>query len=58
MWSRYTLNPSEINGRGPAMLVLPDIQTLQEMEKVFMRSGHKVADPPILAADDGVGRGK
>ena len=35
-----------------------NIQTLQEMEKVFLRSGHKVADPPLLVSDDGVmGRG-
>lgn len=59
IWSRYTLNPAEMYGRGPAMLVLPDIQTLQEMQKVFMRSGHKVADPPLLVANDGVlGRGR
>ena len=58
IWSRYTVNPNEKYGRGPAMLVLPDIQTLQEMNKVFMRSGHKVADPPLLVANDGViGRG-
>jgi len=58
IWSRYTLNPAEMYGRGPGMLVLPEIQTLQEMEKVFLRSGHKVADPPLLVANDGViGRG-
>ena len=59
MWSRFTLNPNEIYGRGPAMLSLPDILTLQEMEKTFMRSGHKVADPPLLVAHDGrLGRGR
>ena len=59
IWSRYTVNPAEMYGRGPGMLVLPDIQTLQEMEKVFLRSGHKVADPPLLVANDGVlGRGR
>ena len=59
IWSRYTMNPAEMYGRGPGMLVLPEIQTLQEMEKVFLRSGHKVADPPLLVANDGVlGRGR
>jgi len=59
IWSRFTLNPNETYGRGPAMLALPDILTLQEMEKTFMRSGHKVADPPLLAAHDGrLGRGR
>lgn len=58
MWSRYTVNPAEMYGRGPAMLILPDLKTLQEMEKVFLRSGQKVADPPLLVADDGaLGRG-
>ena len=59
VWSRFTLNPNEIYGRGPAMLALPDILTLQEMEKTFLRSGHKVADPPLLVAHDGrLGRGR
>lgn len=59
LWSRYTLNPNETYGRGPGELCLPDIQTLQEMEKTMMRSGHKVADPPLLVAHDGrLGRGQ
>lgn len=59
IWSRFTLNPNEVYGRGPAMLALPDIKTLQEMEKTFLRSGHKVADPPLLVAHDGrLGRGR
>lgn len=58
LWSRYTVNPSETYGRGPGMFALPDINTLQEMEKTMMRSGHKVADPPLLVAHDGrLGRG-
>lgn len=58
IWSRYTVNPAEVYGRGPAMLVLPDIKTLQQMERIFLRSGQKVADPPLLIPDDGViGRG-
>lgn len=58
LYSRYTVNPAEIYGRGPLMLCLPDIKTLQEMEKTMLRSGHKVADPPLLVAHDGrLGRG-
>lgn len=58
MWSRYTVNSSEIYGRGAGMLVLPDIKTLQQMERTMLRTGQKVADPPLLAVDDGVlGRG-
>jgi len=58
IWTRYMVNPTEMYGRGPCMLVLPDIKTLQEMQKTFMRAGHKVADPPLLVAHDGkLGRG-
>ena len=58
MWTRYTVSPSEIYGRGPGMMVLPDVRTLQEMQKTFLRAGHKVADPPLLVADDKrLGRG-
>jgi hypothetical protein len=57
--SRYTVNPSEMYGRGPAELILPDIETLQEQEKTFQRAGHKVADPPLLLQSDGpLGRGQ
>ncbi len=54
MYSRYTLNPTEIYGRSPAMLVLPAIKMAQEMQKTFIRSGHKIVDPPLLLHDDGV----
>lgn len=58
LWTRYTVNPAEIYGRGPGMLVLNSIKTLQEMQKTFLRAGHKVADPPLLVAHDGrLGRG-
>lgn len=58
IWTRYTVNPSEVYGRGPAGLVLPDVETLQEMQKTFLRAGHKVVDPPLLAASDNqLGRG-
>lgn len=58
MWPRYTVSPGEKYGRGPGMLVLPDIKTLQEMKRIFLRTGQKAADPPLLTVDDGVlGRG-
>lgn len=58
LWARYTVNPSEVYGRGPCGLVLPDIKTLQEMQRTFLRAGHKVVDPPLLAASDNqLGRG-
>jgi hypothetical protein len=54
MYSRYTVNPTEMYGRSPAMLVLPAIKMAQEMQKTFIRSGHKLVDPPLLLHDDGV----
>ena len=54
LYSRYTVNPTEMYGRSPAMLVLPSIKMAQEMQKTFIRAGHKVVDPPLLLHDDGV----
>lgn len=57
--SRYTVNPSEMYGRGPGEMVLPDNETLQEQEKTILRSGHMAANPPWLLPDDGpLGRGQ
>jgi len=59
LFSRYTVNPAETYGRGPAELILPDIEMLQEQEKTLQRSGHKAADPPLLLQSDGpLGRGQ
>lgn len=54
LFSRWTVNPVETYGRSPAMLVLPSIKMANEMQKTFIRTGHKVADPPLLARDEGV----
>lgn len=55
---RYAVNPRETYGRSPAMMVLPDILTLQEQEKTNLRAAHKIVDPPLLLASDGpIGRG-
>ena len=59
LFSRFTVNPAETYGRGPAELILPDIEMLQSMEKTLQRSGHKAADPPLLLQSDGpLGRGQ
>ena len=54
MYSRYTVNPKETYGRSPAMLVLGNIKILQEQKRTFLRAGHRVVSPPLLAHDDGV----
>lgn len=53
VYSRYTLNPSEDYGRGPAMVSLADNLTLQEMEKTHLRAGELIAYPPLLLPSDG-----
>ncbi len=51
---RYNVAPNEVYGRSPAMDVLPDIKTLNEMEKTTLRAAHKSVDPPLLLHDDGI----
>lgn len=54
MIGRYVLAPGETYGRSVAMDALPDIKVVNEMEKTILRTGQRAADPPLLAADDGV----
>ncbi len=54
LYSRYTVNPSEVYGRGPAMMVLPHVKVANEMTKTFLRAGHRLVDPPLLASSDSV----
>lgn len=51
---RYITSSKEKYGRSPAMLVLPDIKMLNEMEKTMLRGAHKQVDPPLLAYGDGI----
>ena len=50
---RFDQAPYEIYGRGPAMLVLPTIKTLNEMMKTTLRQGQRIVDPPIMLYNDG-----
>jgi hypothetical protein len=52
--SRYDQTPGEVYGRGPAMLVLPSLKTLNAEKITFLKQGHRAADPVLLMADDGV----
>lgn len=51
--SRYATAPKEVYGRSPAMTVLADIKSANEMQKTLLRTGQKVADPPLLLSEDG-----
>jgi len=52
--SRYDQTPGEVYGRGPAMLVLPSLKTLNAQKIVFLKQGHRAGDPILLMADDGI----
>ena len=52
IFSREMLEAHEDYGRGPGMVVLPELGTLDAMQKTFIRSGERVAAPPLLLHDD------
>ncbi len=52
--SRYAQAPDEVYGRGPAQIVLPALKTLNAQKTVFLKQGHRGADPVLLIADDGL----
>ena len=53
-FGRYEQAPQEAYGRGPAQMVLPALKTLNAEKRVFLKQGHRAADPVLLTADDGV----
>lgn len=52
--SRHMVAPGEKYGRGPAMMVLPNIKVLNEQKKTMLKQGHRAVDPIVLVHDDGV----
>src|SRR6266705_1162225 len=52
--SRYDQAPNEVEGRGPAQIVLPSLKTLNAQKITFLKQGHRAADPILLMADDGL----
>lgn len=52
--SRYDQAPREVYGRGPAQMVLPALKTLNAQKSVFLKQGHRAADPVLLVAEDGL----
>lgn len=52
--SRYDQAPREQYGRGPAQMVLPALKTLNKQKMLFLKQGHRAADPVLLTADDGL----
>lgn len=53
-FGRYEQGPGETYGRGWCMTVLPALKTLNAQKRVFLKQGHRAADPVLLTADDGI----
>lgn len=51
---RNNPRPGEAYGRGPGAKTYPDANTLQRQEKANIRTLEKMADPPMMVADDGL----
>ena len=51
---RFDTGTDEIYGRSPAMVALPDANTLMEQGKTILKAGHKIVDPPLLSPNEGV----
>lgn len=50
---RFDTSSGETYGRSPAMIALPDAQTLQAMGETLLVTGQRAADPPLFAPNDG-----
>ncbi len=53
-FGRYEQGPGEVYGRGWAMMVLPALKTLNAEKRMFLKQGHRAADPVLLVHDDGI----
>lgn len=49
---RYYTNTNEEYGRSPVMDVMPDIKTLQKIERSCLRADEMTTNPPILLPDE------
>lgn len=52
--SRYDQGPNEVYGRGPAMMVLPALKTLNAEKSDFLTQGHRAVAPTFITGDDGI----
>ena len=50
---RWDTSTGEEYGRSPGMVALPDSNTLQSMGETILVAGQRLADPPIMAPNDG-----
>jgi hypothetical protein len=51
---RWDTSSGEDYGRSPGMVALPDVNTSQAMGETILVAGQRVADPPLMAPNDGI----
>lgn len=54
MVPRWTKTSGEVYGRGPGLIALPDIKTLNKAVELKLKAWAKVVDPPMMVRDEGV----
>lgn len=54
MVPRWTKTSGEVYGRGPGIVALPDIKTLNKAVELKLKAWAKVVDPPMMVRDEGV----
>jgi hypothetical protein len=54
MVPRWTKTSGEVYGRGPGVIALPDIKTLNKAVELKLKAWAKVVDPPLMVRDEGV----
>lgn len=54
MIPRWTKTSGETYGRGPGIIGLPDIKTLNKAVELKLKAWAKVVDPPLMIRDEGV----
>lgn len=52
--NRPSVMPGEVYGRGPGMMLLPDIKMLQEMRRTVIEAAQLQVDKPILLPHSGI----
>ena len=50
--SRYSKSAEELYGRSPAMMVLPDVNMLNRMNRAVIKGAERATDPPLMLMDD------
>jgi hypothetical protein len=53
-YARYLQNPEDPYADGPAQLILPALKTLNAEKTMYLKVGHRTADPILLGPDDGL----